>query len=83
MTPLNFKVSPQKRNFCNRKLLQFSKVAPLVLSSFFCQCDKESFCSHYSEDEWYKAATSSTAQMNMYSAGVEEEVLNVQRPLGI
>ena len=31
MAPLKFKASPQECNFCNRKSLQFSKVAPLLL----------------------------------------------------
>ena len=30
MTPLKFKASPQDCNFCNRKSLQCSKVAPLL-----------------------------------------------------
>ena len=31
MAPLKFKASPQECKFCNRKSLQFSKVAPLLL----------------------------------------------------
>ena len=32
MAPLKFKTSPQDCSFCNRKSLQFSKVAPLTVS---------------------------------------------------
>ena len=33
MAPLKFKASPQECNFCKRKSLQISKVAPLTFSS--------------------------------------------------